>query len=48
MAVNYGNYGIFLVMGNAGYVSSTVRLQGPSISTLRDSKAQDGQEISMA
>ena len=22
--LNYGNYGIFLVMGNAGFVSSTV------------------------
>ena len=22
--LNYGNYGIFLIMGNAGYISSTV------------------------
>ena len=24
--LNYGNYGIFLFMGNAGFISSTVRL----------------------
>ena len=23
-ALNYGNYGIFLFMGNAGFISSTV------------------------
>ena len=22
--LNYGNYGIFLIMGNAGFISSTV------------------------
>ena len=25
--LNYGNYGIFLVMGNAGFISSTVVIQ---------------------
>ena len=24
MTQNYGNYGIFLIMGNAGFISSTV------------------------
>ena len=24
--LNYGNYGIFLIMGNAGFCPSTVRL----------------------
>ena len=23
-ALNYGNYGMFLIMGNAGFISSTV------------------------
>ena len=26
-ALNYGNYGIFLIMGHAGFVSSTVLLR---------------------
>ena len=26
MALNYGNYGIFLLMGSAGFISSTVSL----------------------
>ena len=26
---NYGNYGIFLIMGNAGFCPSTVSLQVP-------------------
>ena len=24
MTLDYGNYGIFLIMGNAGFISSTV------------------------
>ena len=28
-ARNYGNYGIFLTMGNAGFMSSTVFLEVP-------------------
>ena len=27
MALDYGNYGIFLIMGNAGFVSSTIALR---------------------
>ena len=27
MTLDYGNYGIFLIRGNAGFVSSTVRLR---------------------
>ena len=26
--LNYGNYGLFLIMGNAGFPSSTVELRG--------------------
>ena len=26
--LNYGNYGIFLILGNAGFISSTVGLKG--------------------
>ena len=26
MTLDYGNYGIFLIMGNAGFISSTVHL----------------------
>ena len=26
--LNYGNYGIFLTMGDAGFISSTVSLRG--------------------
>ena len=28
MNLNYGNYGVFLLMGNAGLISSTVVLVG--------------------
>ena len=28
MTVDYGNYGIFLIMGNAGFLSSTVVVYG--------------------
>ena len=28
--LNYGNYGIFVIMGNAGFCPSTVGLQGKS------------------
>ena len=28
MTLNYGNYGIFLIVGNAGFLSSTV-VKGP-------------------
>ena len=26
-ALNYGNYGVFLIMGNAGFIPSTVGLE---------------------
>ena len=29
MTLDYGNYGIFFVMGNAGYISSTVTTLTP-------------------
>ena len=40
MTLNYGNYGIFLIMGNAGFVSSTVG-KVPKPNTLPSPKALD-------
>ena len=28
MTLDYGNEGIFFIMGNAGFISSTVRVKG--------------------
>ena len=39
--VNYGNYGIFLIMVNAGFISSTVgfRVEGLGVYGLRGEQA---------
>ena len=29
--LNHGNYGIFLIMGNAGFISSTVAAEFPNL-----------------
>ena len=34
--LNYGNYGSFLVMGNAGFISSTVVAQGYRVRGFRN------------
>ena len=46
--LNYGNYGTFLIMGHAGFISSTVRLPRPrglSTSPLGISKTCEAQSL---
>ena len=41
MTLNYGDYGIFLIMGNAGFVSSTVVIGGKGLELIAQSVAWD-------
>ena len=42
--LNYGNYGIFFIMGTAGFCPSTVVTRGLSIKVLQDNRFMN-QEI---